>query len=308
MNNLTPVEVDLIYLERLADLQRANAAVSDACDAVLREGGKQVYVLSGRHGRYETVRRDAVLPRPSGCSEQDVAPHVLTVRAALDEGLAPKAAVALANAEARRSEALAACQECEDEYARRPWARYWLVVSSDGHIHASRHCCTCNKGKSPTGFALAAYLSGKPVEEAVADLGPALCSVCFPDAPVESKEQARISSRLALTLAEEGCEAFQKARQEAAAKVAARCPGSGKQGVPGSHRAFHSCPVCGESQRATPGGKVRPHKPARFWIENADWKAWTGSAWGPKTKAVLYGSFGEAEAVAAQVSGKVRRK
>lgn len=309
MNNLTPVEVDLIYLERLAALSRAGEAVEKAAARVLNEAGKQVYVLSGRYGRWVTIRREVThLAVARGVTEAEAAPYILEVPAALAEGLAPRSAPLLADAEIACAAAREACRECEDEYDRRPWSRYWLVVSSDGHIHRSRHCSTCNKGQSPTRFALAAYLSGKPVEEAVADLGPALCSVCFPGAPVESKEQARISSRLALTLAEEGCEAFQKARKEAAAKVAARCPGSGQRGVPGAHRAFHSCPVCGETQRATPGGKFRPHKPAQFWIENDDWKAWTGSAWGPKTKAALYGSFAEAEAVAAQVGGKTRRK
>jgi hypothetical protein len=309
LSNFNPIAIDLTYLERLAAKTRAWEAVEKAAARVLDEAGKQVYVLSGRYGRWVTIRREVThLAVARGVTEAEVAPYILEVPAALAEGLAPKSAPLLADAEIACAAAREACRECEDEYDRRPWARYWLVVSSDGHIHRSCHCSTCNKGKNRTRFALAAYLSGKPVEEAVADLGPALCSVCFPDAPVESKEQARISSRLALTLAEEGCEAFQKARQEAAAKAALRCPGSGQQGVPGSHRAFHSCPACGESQRATPGGKFRPHKPAQFWIENDDWKAWTGSAWGPKTKAALYGSLGEAEAVAAQVGGKTRRK
>jgi hypothetical protein len=304
MNNLPPVAVDLIYLERLAALSRAGEAVEKAAARVLNEAGKQVYVLSGRYGRWVTIRREVThLAVARGVTEAEAAPYILEVPAALAEGLAPRSAPLLADAEAARAAAREACRECEDEYDRRPWARYWLVVSSDGHIHRSRHCSTCNKGQSPTRFALAAYLSGKPVEEAVADLGPALCSVCFPDAPVESKEQARISSRLALTLAEEGCEAFQKARKEAAAKLALRCPGSGQQAKPGAGINTQKCPVCGEWQRAVPSGKVRPHKPARFIVrQRYGSKCWTGSAWGTAAKAAIYSTREEAATVAGQVS------
>jgi hypothetical protein len=316
LTKLSPSEVDTIYLERLAALQRAWREVEYASLAVLRESGRGITVEVANRKGYPV--HETVYVHPSfGQTLQawyrtykldDVRVHVLTVERCLAEGLAPAAAAKLAQAEAACRDAQAACHEVETEYDRRPWSRYWLVTSSDGHIHRSTCCSTCNKGLNRTGFALTPFLSGKADSDAVADLGPALCSVCFPEAPVESKEQARIPARLALALAEEGVEAFQKARQEAAAKQAARCPGSGQQGLPGSHRAFHKCPVCGESQRATPGGKFRPHKPARFNVENADYKAWNGSAWGPKTKAAIYGSLEEAEAVAAQVGGTARRK
>ena len=315
LTKLSPAEVDTIYLERLAARERASREVFYARLAVLREAGVGITVTVEKRGRkgYETVYvsqefAKTLPPWHRGCKLEDVREHILGVEYCVENGLAPEAAVRLEEVNAACRAANAACREVQDEYSRRPWSRYWLVTSSDGHIHESTCCSTCNKGKEPTGFALTPFLSGKTSEEAVADLGPALCSVCFPNAPVESKEQARVSGRLALVLAEKGVQAFQEARQETEAKRASRCPGSGQQGVPSSHRAFHKCPVCGESQRATPGGKFRPHKPAQFYIENADWKCWSGSAWGPRTKAAIYGSLDEAGAVAAQVGGKARRK
>ena len=313
MTDLTPSEVDTIYLKRLAAYHRAADALSYATDRVLRESGDVVRVqYSSRSWHSHIVRKGTALP--SYPVYADVQPHLLTVQECVDGRLATADSLdTLARATVVCQEAQSACREVDAEYNRRPWSRYWLVTSSDGHIHRSCHCSTCNKGLRRTGFALTPFLSGTSDAVAVADLGPALCSVCFPDAPVDSREQARIPARLALALAEEGVEAFQKARQEASAKKAARCPGSGQQGVPSAHRAFHKCPVCGESQRATAGGKFRPHKPAQFYIENNDWKCWSGSTWGPRTKAAIYGSFDEAEATAAKLSEagspcKTRRK
>jgi len=310
---LSPSEVDTIYLKRLASYDRAANALGYATDRVLREAGDVVRVqYSSRSWGSHIVRKGTTLP--SYPVYADVQPHLLTVQECVDGRLATADSLdALARASVVCQEAREACREVEVEYDRRPWSRYWLVTSSDGHIHRSCRCSTCNKGLRRTGFALTPFLSGKSDADAVADLGPALCSVCFTDAPVESKEQARIPAWLALALAEEGVEAFQKARQEASAKRASRCPGSGQRALPGRNGLWHRCPACGDSLSATPTGKVRPHKPAHFYIENNDYKAWNGSAWGPRTKAAIYGSFDEAEAVAAKLSEagspcKTRRK
>lgn len=62
------------------------------------------------------------------------------------------------------------------------WSRFFLVTSSPGHVHSSTHCSTC---RWTTTYGWLPELSGKTEEEAVAELGPTLCSVCFPSAPVE---------------------------------------------------------------------------------------------------------------------------
>jgi hypothetical protein len=62
------------------------------------------------------------------------------------------------------------------------WSRFWLVVSSVGHIHSTTACTTCFV---TTEFALLPELSGSTEAEAVAGYGAVLCTVCFPSAPVE---------------------------------------------------------------------------------------------------------------------------
>lgn len=62
------------------------------------------------------------------------------------------------------------------------WSRFFLVTSSPGHVHASTHCSTC---RPTTTYGWLPELSGKDEAEAVKDLGPTLCTVCFPSAPTE---------------------------------------------------------------------------------------------------------------------------
>lgn len=62
------------------------------------------------------------------------------------------------------------------------WSRFFLVVSSAGHIHSSMHCSTC---RPTTRFGWLPELSDSTETEAVASHGPTLCSVCFPSAPLD---------------------------------------------------------------------------------------------------------------------------
>lgn len=62
------------------------------------------------------------------------------------------------------------------------WSRFFLVTSSAGHVHSSTHCSTC---RPTTRFGWLPELSGKDEATAVAELGPTLCSVCYPSAPVD---------------------------------------------------------------------------------------------------------------------------
>jgi hypothetical protein len=61
------------------------------------------------------------------------------------------------------------------------WSRFFLVTSSAGHIHSSMSCHTC---RPTTTYGWLPELSGKDADTAVAELGPTLCTACFPDAPV----------------------------------------------------------------------------------------------------------------------------
>lgn len=91
-----------------------------------------------------------------------------------------------------------------NEYARRPWSRFFLV--NGGHIHSSMSCSTCNRNGKATSFSWLPDLSGLTEEEAVETHGAILCTTCYPTAP------------LAWTNFYE---------QEAERKAATYCPGSG---------------------------------------------------------------------------------
>jgi hypothetical protein len=84
-----------------------------------------------------------------------------------------KADLAAARAEAEPLEAI---------FNERHWSRFFLVTSSNGHIHSSMNCSTC---RIRTQFAWLPTLSGLTEKDAVEAHGPLLCSVCYPSAPVE---------------------------------------------------------------------------------------------------------------------------
>ena len=129
-------------------------------------------------------------------------------------------------------------------YAAQRWSRFYLVPG--GHIHADTNCSTCNNGRNLTKFGWLTDLSGKTEEEAVAEHGALLCTVCFPSAPVHWTN--------ALELAAE-------------ARKNSQCSGSGSylnRDLP--HREgfytgnWGTCETCGERATLTKTNKLRTHK------------------------------------------------
>jgi hypothetical protein len=309
MNDLTPVEIDTILLGRLRARAEASRRLHAAADSLLYSFAKRrhygqvsLFLHPDCEARdFEEASRHQIDADTLVYLYRQGHPRLAT---------AGPAVVQWDDALGDLAEAVARVAEVEAEYKSRPWSRYWLVTSSDGHIHRDVGCSTCNKGREPTGFALVPHLSGRPVEDAVADLGPSLCSVCFPGAPVESREQARIPARVALALAEEGCEAFQaaraKARQDAAKRAQERCPGAG-QPPPGPPDASQEarCPVCGRRSRVTRRGVLEAHRQALWRVSRPEgsgrafWAGegrWEPSRWLPLPRA-------EAQAVADAAPG-----
>lgn len=110
---------------------------------------------------------------------------------------------------------------CDDEFdARGGWNRFYLVTSSQGHIHSSTNCSSCNKGRNMTTFALVCDLSDAEASEAVDIFGAALCSVCFPDAPVEFTDEVKITKAQANAYFEGGIDAFREMIAKAEARKA----------------------------------------------------------------------------------------
>lgn len=130
----------------------------------------------------------------------------------------------------------------EADYADHRWARFFLVTSSNGHIHSSMHCSTCHP---TTSYAWLPQLSGLDEAAAVADQGPRLCSVCFPSAPVE------------WTLGEvkpSGCSGT-------GTYVDSSNPAFGDPSQYAWNRSYRSalCPTCGDRVAVTSTGKIRKH-------------------------------------------------
>ena len=111
----------------------------------------------------------------------------------------------------------------------------------------STACSTCNKGETPTEFGWLTDLSALTEADAVTTHGALLCTVCFPSAPVEWTN-------------------FYET--QAAAKKAARCPGSGTRDYPRETARmgyaagnYGTCSHCGQNTTLTATNKLRGHKP-----------------------------------------------
>lgn len=124
------------------------------------------------------------------------------------------------------------------------WSRFYVVPG--GHIHSSMRCSTCNKNGKRTKFSWATELSGQSDEEAVKAHGAVLCTVCYPDAPVQWTNHYELEG--------------ERKRNEA-------CKGSGSYNwIKGTTRFGYvsgnggKCAVCGEWAGATPSRAIRKHK------------------------------------------------
>ncbi len=163
------------------------------------------------------ARRDELVPFWTERSDnaEDAARMIAYTVGELDQ-------VETAYFEALGATAVARYEITAHEQSYTGWQRYFLVTSSAGLVHASMNCSTCNKGRQATTFALLPSCSGRSHEALVAALGPSLCSVCFPDAPVAWTDEQRISPNVATVLATQGEEAFWTALAESRAKAAKR--------------------------------------------------------------------------------------
>ena len=131
----------------------------------------------------------------------------------------------------------------EAEFKRRGgWSRYWLVCNTGGHVHKSRGCSSCYP---TTGFAWLPGASGQDSGGLIDLFGSTVCSVCFPEAPLDA------------------IKAREKAAKRAADKAAGYCEGQGRY-APGADTRRNSpvgnCPVCGYAVSVTKLGNVRKHR------------------------------------------------
>lgn len=68
------------------------------------------------------------------------------------------------------------------------WSRYFLVMSSNGHIHSHMDCSTCHNGQRTDNLRMADRHVRFTEANAVSEYGGILCTVCYPTAPTEWTE------------------------------------------------------------------------------------------------------------------------
>jgi hypothetical protein len=106
----------------------------------------------------------------------------------LSHGTTPSQALAEeADLQTEVARIMTAINEAEAIYKAHGWTRFFPCLNRDGHIHSSLRGCPSVHWDTQMGWT--PELSGKTVETAVAELGEALCTICFPLAPVEWKSK-----------------------------------------------------------------------------------------------------------------------
>lgn len=148
----------------------------------------------------------------------------------------------LAGYEEKLSELQAKAAPFEAIYTAKPWARYFLVIGYDGHVHRGMYCSTCFR---TTAFQWLVDLADESMDAMVEKYGEKACTVCFPDAPTSPKWAA----------------AVERDKAAAAAEAEKFCPQKFQQMKSWSVR-WVKCALCGNTVSVTSTGRLRKHKKA----------------------------------------------
>jgi hypothetical protein len=231
---VSPLEHDTKTAELYAELEKAQRAQASVIDRAHRAVGDSQH-YRGRRAVWDMRDIDATAKvRELARNHPDQDPYegsinnrhpVLVVRA-------------LDKANAKVAKLREQIELMEEIYLASPWQRFFPCLNSDGHIHASLHGCSSVRFDTAMGWTPS--LSGHTVEEAVAELGPMLCSICFPSAPVE----------------------WCRSKSELNAKPV--CKGTGQyiqNATRQGSRYYANCPECGKYAQLTQYGYVRKHQP-----------------------------------------------
>jgi hypothetical protein len=146
------------------NLDEAVAKIVAAVNQLHRALGERRRYEFGQQPTWPTTDTDAI----TATRARD-----LTEIAAYDKAIAARDAI------------LGEIKPLDDLYRSDPWPRYFLCLAAGGHIHSYYRGCSTLRFDT---MMWNPGLSGKPVADAVAALGERLCSVCYPDAPVEWRQ------------------------------------------------------------------------------------------------------------------------
>lgn len=148
-------------------------------------------------------------------------------------------------------------RELESRYAG--WPRFFTTKGANGHIHSSMNCSTCNKMGTRTDFSWQPELSGLKEANAVAKLGPAMCTTCFPSAPTDwtSGKIGQSPEAMAASGICPGSESSDYDESTLNEYESFRRDGGGILSVTDR---YVDCPECGQQFKLTAKGVIRKHK------------------------------------------------
>jgi len=155
---ITPAEIDTRIGQLSLDAQRASYAIKRAVDTIHHAAGDTRSVRGG----WKMIDDAARITLP---------PEAL-LRLMQDE----------AKARAEHAHIIGQIQALDAIWRQHFWTRYYFCTNTNGHIHTSER--GCSTVQPTTGMSFQPQLSGRTPSQVVAEHGPALCSVCYPDAPV----------------------------------------------------------------------------------------------------------------------------
>lgn len=229
LQTMTPVEVDTMLAALYAEQNKVGTSVARATDTVMRAGGARRTYGRGNSGWSMTQAEAEAKARATAADETAAAWTKRDAEKAVEALDAARAALAQVHAEQAR---------IGEEFTRRGgWTRAFLVT--DGHVHSSMNCSTCNNGEYPTVFTWLVEFSGGTEADVVEAAASRACTVCYPSAPVETAGESRLMTPDERTRAEQR-EAAAKAKVERqAAKVAKGLTADGSEFVvsyPGTRR------------------------------------------------------------------------
>ena len=206
LSTLSPVEIDTILAANAMEQSRINSYLNGARDSVRRSAG---FERDRRTNRWTSTlaKAMAICEAKSTVTIENGRGETVTYRSQAGEVLDY-----LAKYEAKLAELIVVAAPHNAEYARRPWARYFLVTNSNGHVHSSMNCNTCFW---TTRYSWLVELADKTQDEMVEQFGEMACTVCFKDAPTNPAFHTP-GSRSRAAVAEKAAE---KAAKQAAKDV-----------------------------------------------------------------------------------------
>lgn len=207
---MSPTEVDDLFADVYDEEGRLYGLRAAACERVFDAAGARKDYNRSRWGTWNMTFAEALetVRAKAGESPEGSAGRALAGLTKIDQDLQ-------ALADGPESTLIRVYE------MRGSWRRAYLVT--DGHVHKTRQCSSCNNGIERTKFSWMTQYSGMSEEEIVKAAGERACTICYPSAPVARGEIPPASVMFTpeeISRSEARELAAQKKKERAAAKEA----------------------------------------------------------------------------------------